>query len=193
MSEALKIILVILLSSVKFVAGPAFVYYDQKYDFSFFESVVYPIIGGMLGVFIFSYFNDQVELAWYWFKNKIKRAIKKRELFSEPTLDVNSTMEVHYSYVEKTSTHDKKIFTPRNRRIVNLWRNFGLFGIAFLTPVLISIPIGTIFASRLIHNKKKIFLYMFISITFWSVAMVSFFEWYHVHSIKALQKEVLQP
>jgi hypothetical protein len=173
--------------------GPAFVYYDQKYDFTFFEAIIYPIIGGMLGVFIFSFFSDQVALAWHWVKSKVKRVIRKREVFSDPTVDVDSKMEVHYSYVEKDSIQNKKIFTPQNRRLVNIWRRYGLFGIAFLTPVLISIPIGTIVASRLIPNKKKIFLYMFVSITFWSVAMVSFFELYHAHSIKALQKEVLQP
>ena len=57
MGEFVKILMVILISSVKFVVGPAFAYYDEKYDFTIFEAIVYPIIGGMLGVFVFSFFT----------------------------------------------------------------------------------------------------------------------------------------
>ncbi len=173
--------------------GPAFAYYDQKYDFTFFEAILYPIIGGMLGVFIFSFFSDQVAHAVHWIKHKIKRVVKKRQVFSEPTVDASEDIVVNYSYIEKNKISEKKIFSRQSRRLVKIWTKYGLFGIALLTPVLISIPIGTIVATRLIHNKKKIFLYMFISITFWSVAMVSFFELTHVYSIKALQKQVLTP
>ena len=69
MGEFVKILMVILISSVKFVVGPAFAYYDEKYDFTIFEAIVYPIIGGMLGVFVFSFFSDQVANVWHWIKN----------------------------------------------------------------------------------------------------------------------------
>ena len=49
MSEPLKILMVILISSVKFVVGPAFAYYDDNFDFTFFEAVIYPVIGGKIG------------------------------------------------------------------------------------------------------------------------------------------------
>ncbi len=193
MAEFWKIIMVILLSSVKFVAGPAFAYYDQKFDFTFFEAVLYPVIGGMLGVFVFSYFTDQIILTWHWIKSKLHVAVKgKKEVFSEPTVDVEGNMKVNYSYVEKKTVPKPKVFTKRNRKLVTIWRRYGLMGIAFITPVVISIPIGTIVACRLVHDKKKIFLYMFVSIMFWSVFMVSAFELYHAYSIKALQYKVLE-
>ncbi len=184
--------MIILLSSVKFAVGPAFAYYDQKYDFTFIEAVVYPIIGGMLGVFVFSFFSDQVAHAWHWLKNKFKKAIgKKNNLFSEPTVDAEGNVKINYTYVETHPKEKARIFTARNRRLVTIWRKYGLVGIAFITPVLISIPIGTIVACRLVHDKKKIFIYMFVSITFWSLLMISSFELYHAHSIKALQHKVL--
>lgn len=194
MSEFWKIVMVILLSSVKFVAGPAFAYYDQKFDFTFLEAVVYPVMGGMLGVFVFSYFTDQIVLAIHWLKNKLKAAVTgKKDVFSEPTVDVQGNVKVNYSYIEKNAPPKPKVFTKRNRRLVTIWRKYGLMGIAFITPVIISIPVGTIVACRLVHDKKKIFLYMFVSIMFWSVAMVSAFELYHAYSIKALQHKVLDP
>ena len=50
MQEIIKIIQVILLSSVKFLTGPTFAYYNKSYEFSFFEVILYSVLGGMLGV-----------------------------------------------------------------------------------------------------------------------------------------------
>ncbi|QQR95047.1 MAG: hypothetical protein IPJ93_15200 [Bacteroidota bacterium] len=80
MGEFVKILMVILISSVKFVVGPAFAYYDEKYDFTIFEAIVYPIIGGMLGVFVFSFFSDQVANVWHWIKNRIKKLFHANNL-----------------------------------------------------------------------------------------------------------------
>ena len=78
MNELGKIILVILLSSVKFVAGPAFVYYDQRYEFSFFETIFYCVLGGMLGVFFFTYFSRKIISLWHYERgiDKYLEAIK---------------------------------------------------------------------------------------------------------------------
>ena len=193
MGEFVKILMVILISSVKFVVGPAFAYYDEKYDFTIFEAIVYPIIGGMLGVFVFSFFSDQVANVWHWIQNRIKRTVSRKQPFSEPTVDSEGKVAVSYTYVDSKEKPKNKIFTKRNRRLITIWKKYGLFGIALLTPVVISIPIGTIIASRLVPNKKKVFLYMLISISAWSIAMVSSFELYHAYSIKALQQKVLEP
>lgn len=67
----------------------------------------------------------------------------------------------------------RKIFNKRNRMLVRFKSRFGLIGIAAVTPVLLSIPIGTFIASRFIHNKRKIVLYMLLSIIFWSVFLTS--------------------
>ena len=96
MNELGKIILVILLSSVKFVAGPAFVYYDQRYEFSFFETIFYCVLGGMLGVFFFTYFSRKIISLWQRFNQKIKLAFAKPNTFSNPVADVNQELEIHY-------------------------------------------------------------------------------------------------
>jgi len=84
----------------------------------------------------------------------------------------------------------KKVFTKRNRRLVTIFRKYGLFGIAFLTPVILSIPIGTIIANSLEPKKRKIFLFMFISILFWSTLMVSLFEIFHAKNVIDLQEQI---
>lgn len=194
MTETGKIIFLILISSVKFAVGPVFAYYDDKYDFTFFERFLYPTIGGILGIFVFSFFSDYLHLAWIWIRKTFLNIFfkNKKQIFSEPTLDVEGNVSVTYSYVEKL-TDEKKIFTPQTRRMVKLWRKYGLFGIALITPVIISIPLGTIIATRFIPNRKKVLLYLCVSVIFWSLTMTSIFELYHVITLKALQNKVLTP
>ncbi|MEO1651998.1 MAG: hypothetical protein AAFU64_00485 [Bacteroidota bacterium] len=67
----------------------------------------------------------------------------------------------------------KKLFSPRNRRVVRVWRRYGLFGIAFLTPILLSPPGGTLIAASFGEKKMKIIYYMFLSGLFWSAATVA--------------------
>jgi hypothetical protein len=189
MSEFIKIILVILLSSVKFVAGPPFAYYDQRYDFSFFETVLYCVMGGMLGVFVFTFFSSHLFRFWHWLKVRIKKAFRKKQIFSEPVADIDGNVEIHYEYVTEKQ---KKLFTPRNRKVVRIWKKYGLVGIALITPVILSIPIGTVIANSLVDNKRKIFIYMFFSVLFWSVTMTSLFELFHAASVKDLQEEIVK-
>lgn len=61
----------------------------------------------------------------------------------------------------------KKVFTKGNRRIINIKRRFGLVGIAVITPVLLSIPIGAFLAERFYKDKKKVILYLSVSGVVW--------------------------
>lgn len=184
MSEFVKILLIILLSSVKFVAGPPFAYYDDRYDFSFFETVIYCVVGGMLGVSVFTFFSIELQLIGGWFKNKYKKVIAKSRAGLQ-----RGTKSGTIEFTDQS--HHKKLFTSRNRKFVRIWRKYGLIGVSFLTPVFISIPIGTIIANAFEDNKKKIFLYMFISIVFWSLFFTSMFELYHAVDMNELKEKVV--
>jgi hypothetical protein len=189
MEEIIKIIQVILLSSVKFVTGPTFAYYNKSQDFSFFEVILYSVIGGMLGVFVFTFFSEKIHQTWLFIKLKFKKTFNIDSNYSEPLADVDTPVKVKYTYVDKKQ-EPKKVFTKRNRRLVSIFRKYGLFGIAFLTPVILSIPIGTIVANSFESNKRKIFLFMFISILFWSTLMVSLFEIFHAKNVIDLQEQI---
>ncbi len=191
MGEIWKIIQVILLSSVKFVAGPPFAYYDNRYNFSLFETILYCVIGGMLGVVIFTYLSKPFFNLEHWVIRKFKKATSRPALFDLPTVDVEGDIEVNYEYIEQHPVK-KRIFTKRNRRIVRIWKKYGLTGIAIITPVILSIPIGTIIANSLESNRKKIILYMLLSILFWSITMTGIFEILHVTSVKDLKEQVIQ-
>lgn len=73
-----------------------------------------------------------------------------------------------YIIPEPKDKPDRRIFTAKNRWIVKIKRKWGLYGIAFLTPPLLSIPIGTTIAASIYKDKRKVFFFLLASILFWS-------------------------
>ena len=62
----------------------------------------------------------------------------------------------------------KKVFSPQSRKFVTLWKKYGLIGIAFLTPILLSPPGGAILAVAFGGSRKQMLFYMFVFSVAWS-------------------------
>ena len=71
------------------------------------------------------------------------------------------------------SGKNKKVFTKKNRRFVKVWNQYGLKGVAFLTPLLLTPIGGTILANSFSSNKRLIIQYMAISGFFWSFVITT--------------------
>ncbi|SHM59681.1 hypothetical protein SAMN04488057_102272 [Cyclobacterium lianum] len=65
----------------------------------------------------------------------------------------------------------KPKFSKRTRNIIRIWQKFGVFGIALLTPVILTPIGGTVVLTSFGIAKKKIIGSMFISAVFWSIVM----------------------
>ncbi|MFB9863372.1 hypothetical protein ACFFMH_08860 [Rufibacter immobilis] len=78
---------------------------------------------------------------------------------------------VHNRYVERQRAKNKPMFSKKNRRIVSVWKRFGMSGIAFLTPILLSPVVGTVLATVLGVSKSRIMLHMLWSAVFWGFAL----------------------
>ena len=65
----------------------------------------------------------------------------------------------------------KPIFCKQNRRIVLIWRRFGVRGIAFLTPIIFTPILGTIVVALFGASRKNILIHMFWSSLFWSATL----------------------
>ena len=61
-----------------------------------------------------------------------------------------------------------KRFTRRTRLAVRVWRRFGLPGIAFLTPLILTPIGGTAIAISFRVSRLQLFLHMFVSATVWA-------------------------
>jgi membrane protein YqaA with SNARE-associated domain len=75
--------------------------------------------------------------------------------------------------------HEKprRVFSKKNRMVINVKSKFGVVGLTFLTPCIISIPLGCIIAAKFFyHNKLTVPLLLLFSV-FWSFAL-SFFAFY---------------
>ncbi|MFN8311141.1 MAG: hypothetical protein U0T73_14355 [Chitinophagales bacterium] len=76
-----------------------------------------------------------------------------------------------------------KRFTKGNRLLVKIKQHFGITGIAFMTPILLSIPVGVFFALDLTSHKRKVIVPMIAACLFWSMV---FFVPYYVFDINVV-------
>ena len=61
------------------------------------------------------------------------------------------------------------------RTIVHIKNSFGIYGIAFLTPIFLTVPIGTVMAHLLGESKTRVFAAMLIAFLFWSTIFFSLY------------------
>ena len=65
----------------------------------------------------------------------------------------------------------KKPFTLFNKSIVWIKRNIGIYGITFLAPLLLSIPVGSIVCAKFYGKQKQTFPLMMIFSAIYSFLM----------------------
>jgi hypothetical protein len=101
---------------------------------SFFETIIYTNIGGALGAVIFTFFSGILIKTWNRYLPEIFKCQKK----------------------------PKKVFTKRKRFLVKVKVKYGLTGIVILTPLLLSIPVGSFLIAKY-YGRKKINIAWLIS------------------------------
>jgi len=62
-----------------------------------------------------------------------------------------------------------KLRLKRTDKFDQVWKRYGLFGVALLTPIILTPIGGTLLAVSSGSPKDKIIFYMFVSASFWSV------------------------
>jgi hypothetical protein len=74
-------------------------------------------------------------------------------------------------------------FSRSSRMLVKVRQHSGLMGIAFLTPIFLSIPVGVLIALDLTTHKTKIVSSMVVSCIFWSAV---FFVPYYAFNLNVV-------
>lgn len=77
--------------------------------------------------------------------------------------------------LQQTIWKNKKRFTRRNRRFVYIWKRWGLAGVSFLTPLILTPVGGALLANLFGGPKKQIILYMMLSAFFWGFVISGIF------------------
>lgn len=111
------------------------------YGFAWWEVCLYNTLGGIIGIIFFTYVYEGFKALIYRLSPRLKARRDRRPTFSK-----------------------------KNRRLVKFKQRFGLVGIAFMSPTMISLPVGVIIANSFVTNKPKLFLYMTISVIAWTLA-----------------------
>ena len=70
-----------------------------------------------------------------------------------------------------------KKFSPKSRRMVKIWKQYGIIGVCFLTPLILSPPGGALLVSSVGAPRKQVFLYMLLFGIFWSVIWTFSIDW----------------
>jgi len=154
MEEVIKLLILGAASGLKFIWG---VLATVQADYSFISTILITSIGGIAGFFLFFYIG---ELKWarYYF-GKIMDWIFK------------------IMGIERVQKEKKK-FSRMNRFIVKVKGKYGLIGLAFLTPCVFSIPLGSLIAARYYDKNKATIPYMILSIVFWSFVLTIFYRFF---------------
>lgn len=68
---------------------------------------------------------------------------------------------------------NRKRFSPGSRRMVRIWRKYGILGTAVLTPLLLTPIGGTLVAIAFGEKKWRIVYYMLASAVFWGFVITA--------------------
>lgn len=161
-----KYMLVALFASIKFLFSP---FFAEGVHLNFKESLLSTTAGGVAGILAFGLIGELISDSWSRIMAFFLSAFGKR------------------TKLEATIFSRRK-FKWMTRFIVRVKQKLGLGGLAFLSPCLISIPLGAIACMSFFnHRRKTAFLYLFLSLFFWSLILNSgayFFHLSHLFSGK---------
>ncbi len=108
--------------------------------FNYFQTFVITAIGGVAGVLFFYYLSG-------WIFKRFK--------------------SVKYS-IKPEKVETSKLYKYNHRLFDKIRMKYGLLGLIVLTPVFFSIPLGSIMAKKYYSAKKRIPLYLTLSVIGWS-------------------------
>lgn len=70
-----------------------------------------------------------------------------------------------------------KKFSPRSRRMVRIWKRYGVIGVCFLTPLILSPPGGALLVSSVGAPRKQVFFYMLVFAIMWATIWTLSIDW----------------
>ncbi|MCF8368392.1 MAG: hypothetical protein K9G76_05060 [Bacteroidales bacterium] len=150
-----KLLQVFLVSAIKFMFAPIL---SIGYGFNYFQTVLLTTVGGISGILFLNFlskwlialYDKYCPIVYRYFASEAQQAKL-----------ING----------KCKKEPRKKFTRRNKSIISLRTKYGFIGIILLTPVLLSIPIGTFLAQKYYSKKNNVLVYLSISVLFWSFAI----------------------
>ena len=136
-----------LLSSVKFAVAVI----PIALSYSFVESLIISISGGVFGAFFFLFVWARVLEFW----------------------------NIHIRKKEKNTVKPFTI-NKKKRKMIRIKNSYGYWGIVITTPLLLSIPLGAFLLMQYYKNRNYKFLHLSVFIVIWAFVLVSLFKFFQI-------------
>ncbi len=114
---------------------------------SFWETVLLIGAGGCIGTILFYFLSARV-LEWFR-QRRIRKSARAIARGLRP----------------------KRIFTRTNKLIIRLKRGYGLQGLVFVAPPILSIPITALLAAKYFRHDRRTLPYLLLSVVAWSFVL----------------------
>jgi hypothetical protein len=163
MSALLKFLIIFALSSVKFLLAPPLSF---GLGLNWFQTLASTSCGGIMGVLMFFYLSKS---AITLYDKYARKYVHRAAHWIAMKLNMSHLAERHFPLIPRK----RRKFTFANKLYVRIRKKYGFIGIIVLTPVLLSIPVGTFLAARFYPNRHHVVLYLCASVVVWSLLMSS--------------------
>ncbi|MCK5823285.1 MAG: hypothetical protein KAG95_04730 [Bacteroidales bacterium] len=154
-----KITYIIFLGSIKFAISPFFSILQCNHSIA--KTILLTSVGGTIGILSFAFLTKPISIAFNLIVDKTRKNLFFKKFISQ----------------SKIMKKQKSVFSKKNRRVIRVKQKFGLLGVATITPIILSIPVGTFIAVKYYSLSSKTLLFLISAVIFWSVAL-SFFVAY---------------
>ncbi|MDP4185764.1 MAG: hypothetical protein Q8862_11465 [Bacteroidota bacterium] len=159
----LKIINVVLLATVKNIVTLPYAF---LIGLNYQQAIISVVVGGILGFTFFYYLSGWLIKRFSGFLPRLIQVLPFRK----------TAHRLHEAYLNR----ERKIFSKTSRILVKAKSSYGMVGIAVATPVLLSIPFGAFLANKYYPGKKRILIYMSLSLVAWTGLFTGIFSLFNL-------------
>lgn len=141
-----EIVVVVAWGTVKMLVAAGF---GAGFGFPFLENFLWTSLGSCIGVLVFYALSERLteRSRLRWLRKRMERAA--------------------------TGADNARMFTKRNRRIIRIKHISGYLGVAALTPLVLTIPLGGILAARFFHHDRRTIPALLVSVVLQAMAVTA--------------------
>ncbi len=169
MAYFLKIINVFFLSMIKYFYTPI---YAHLIGLDIIPTMISMITGGVIGFMIYYHFSKLVILATEHVKPIARKVVPDH-------------FQDKYRVHRKKRTirrENRKRFSWKNRMLVKMGKNYGMYSVIILTPILVSLVLGAFLLRKYYSDRPEAIPLMIVSIVVEGAALICGY-WYMVGSL----------
>ena len=120
---------------------------SYRFGNSFWETMLLIGAGGCIGMIVF-FLGGAGVLEWF----RIRRLSERAQAIAR-------------------GVAPKRIFTRTNRLIVRLKHGYGIHGLAFISPPILSIPLTALLAAKYFRHDRRMLPLLLTSVVLWSFVL----------------------